>query len=61
MGENINGFDTLLAICQNFTPQNFPPTIRTVETHSSCNTRGGSRDSMGAVYIIYGGRGSGAS
>ena len=61
MRENIDGFDALLAIRQNFTPQNFPPTIRTVETRSSCNTCGGRRDNKGAVYnyIIYGGRVSG--
>ena len=48
MGKNIDGFDALLAIHQNFTPQNFPLTIRTVETHSSCNTR----SDKGAGYIL---------
>ena len=55
MGENIDGFDALLAIRQNFAPQNFPPTIRDVPVviHTVEARRG--------IYIIYGGRRSGAS
>ena len=40
---NIDGFDALLAIHQNFTPQYFPPIIRNTIIISGCNTRGETR------------------